>query len=114
MVDHLTKAREAAIKQRELRISQGLAANKTPMEKVADNPTSLRICVNAKCYDCNGRENYVNRTRYCQIFDCPLWTVRPYSKGITQEQCLEYEEWGADINEDDSSEEELEDLSTIA
>lgn len=113
MTDRLAKAREAAAEQRELRIRQGLAPNKTPMEKVADNPTSLRICVNAKCYDCNGAENYVNRTRYCTIFDCPLWGVRPYSKGITPEQCLEYEESGADSNESDSSEEDLEAASVL-
>ena len=64
-----------------------------PVEKAKQNPTSLRCAINAKCYECNGGENWKNRTRYCQIFDCPLWPVRPYGKGITKEQCEAWREY---------------------
>lgn len=111
--DNLTKAREAATEKREQRISQGLAPTRTPIEKMMDNPTSLRTCVNAKCYECNGTENYVNRTRFCVVFDCPLWNVRPYSKDISQEQCVEYEEHGVESNEENSVDDLLDELDTI-
>lgn len=52
--------------------------NKNPEEKSNDNPTSLRLAINAKCYDCNGKENWVKRTRECNISSCSLWKVRPF------------------------------------
>lgn len=64
----------------------------SPREKLEKSPTSLRIAINAMCYDCNGEENWVNRTRYCSIFKCPLWHVRPHSKNITEQQCLDYDQ----------------------
>ena len=67
-------------------------APKNPLEKAKENPTSLRFAVNAKCYECCAGENWRNRTRYCQIFSCPLWPVRPYGKGVTMEQCEAYTE----------------------
>ena len=69
---------------------------RNPREIWEEDKTSIRKSVNAKCFDCNGEELYKNRTRYCQMFDCPLWNVRPYSKGITKEDCLEYKEFSKD------------------
>lgn len=67
-------------------------AKRNPLEQWRDNPTSLRKSINAKCYECNGEENPTNRAKYCNIFDCPLWNVRPYSKGISKEQCEKWNE----------------------
>lgn len=53
----------------------------TPMEKLAKNPTSLRLSINAMCYDCQGRNcdpGVIDRIRHCAISDCPLFNVRPY------------------------------------
>lgn len=51
---------------------------KNPKERLAANPTSLRAAINAKCYDCNGEENWVFNTRHCVCPDCPLFNVRPF------------------------------------
>jgi len=67
------------------------AKKQNPLEKLKKNPYSLRLAINAKCYECNGRENWTKRTKYCQVFDCPLWHVRPHSKGITKNDCKNYQ-----------------------
>ena len=71
------------------------AAHKNQFEKLAENPTSLRSAINAHCYDCGGADSDTNwraRVKYCQIITCPLHKVRPYSKGITDDECLTWEE----------------------
>jgi hypothetical protein len=55
-----------------------------PIERAAKNPTSLRAAINAKCFDCQGRDadpGVVNRIRTCEIPACSLYLVRPYQKG---------------------------------
>lgn len=60
------------------------------MEKVGSNVkavfekafagTSRAAGVKAKCIDCMGHENYVNRIRECACTICPLWQYRPYQE----------------------------------
>lgn len=71
----------------------------TPYEKwkQGENRFSIRKSVNAKCYDCVGGERYTSRIRFCAVFGCPLWFVRPYRKGITQEMCKAHVEYGSAI-----------------
>lgn len=64
----------------------------TPYTRWLKNKTSIRKSVNAKCYDCVCGEQHAKRIRFCCIFKCPLWYVRPYRKGITQDMCLEHDE----------------------
>lgn len=55
--------------------------NRTPVEKLEDNPKSLRLSVNAKCYQCSGEDADPSvqwRIGNCEITDCALWAVRPY------------------------------------
>ena len=56
-----------------------------PLEKARRNPTSLRLAVNSKCWDCQGagadghkwtRESITQ----CAALDCSLWNVRPYQE----------------------------------
>jgi hypothetical protein len=52
-----------------------------PIEKAMRNPTSLRLAINAKCYDCEGRDadpNVRQRIGDCRVPKCPLYPVRPY------------------------------------
>ena len=70
LLDNLKKARAAA----------RTGGRKTPLQVAAENPTSLRKAINAKCYDCNGGEQWVQRTRECPVKSCPLWNVRPHQK----------------------------------
>lgn len=61
--------------------TMGLQKNKTPIEKAQDKPTSLRLAINGKCFDCIGcgfDPSPQNEIRNCQITTCPLWNVRPY------------------------------------
>lgn len=61
--------------------TMGLKKNKTPIEKAQDKPTSLRLAINAKCFDCVGcgfDPKPTNEIRNCKITTCPLWNVRPY------------------------------------
>lgn len=55
-----------------------------PIEKARRNPKSLRLAVNAKCWDCIGAGHDPNprgAIRECTILDCSLYPVRPYQRG---------------------------------
>jgi hypothetical protein len=95
-----SKAITAALAKRAEMIASGEVTRKNPLEKLQTKPTSLRLAVNAKCYECCGGEFPRSRIKYCSIFDCPLWSVRPYSKNITKDQCTEWKE--ASVYEKDS------------
>ena len=47
-----------------------------PVSKAKANPNSLRMAINAKCYDCCCGER--KEVRECTITDCPLWNLRPW------------------------------------
>lgn len=52
-----------------------------PMERALKNPTSLRAAIDAKCWDCQGRDSDPAprwRIGNCEMPDCPLYPVRPY------------------------------------
>lgn len=55
-----------------------------PMEKAAKNPTSLRLAINAKCFDCVGGSNadggFRGSIRTCPSTRCSLHSVRPYQQ----------------------------------
>ena len=61
--------------------TMGLKKIKTPIENAKDKPTSLRLAINAKCFDCIGcgfDPKPAEAIRSCEIEDCSLWLVRPY------------------------------------
>ena len=49
-----------------------------PLEKARKNPRSLRLAINAKCYECACRQR-IEVTR-CVVTDCPLHPVRPWQR----------------------------------
>jgi hypothetical protein len=54
---------------------------KDPITKSRENPTSLRLAINGKCFDCQGAGNdpgTKDAIRDCEAKDCTLWAVRPY------------------------------------
>lgn len=58
-----------------------------PIERAKRNPRSLRLAVNAKCYDCQGRDadpGVKRRIGRCEISNCSLYPVRPYQKTVRQ------------------------------
>jgi len=57
----------------------------SPVEKLAKNPKSLRLAINAMCYQCMG--GYKNEIRGCTAKDCALYNVRPYrGKDVEEEE----------------------------
>ena len=54
---------------------------RTPLEKLADSPSSLRFAVTAKCYECVGQDSdpcWQWRVGNCGVTLCPLYAVRPH------------------------------------
>ena len=50
-----------------------------PIERAKQNPKSMRLAINAQCYDCMGRESgWKNEVRNCPSKNCPLLGFRPY------------------------------------
>ncbi len=56
----------------------------TPIEKAKARPGSLRLAINAKCWECSC-EQRIEITK-CHLKDCPLWPVRPYQKEEVEEE----------------------------
>jgi hypothetical protein len=78
----LTPALIAANKARQARLDSGeRIARLDPIEKASKNPTSLRLAINAKCFDCQGKDSdpgVRDRIGNCPCVKCPLHPVRPY------------------------------------
>ena len=49
-----------------------------PVEKALANPKSLRMAINANCWECSCEQ--INEIRFCTATSCPLWHLRPYQK----------------------------------
>ena len=68
---------------------------KNPIEKARDNPRSLRLAVNAMCYDCVGQDHDTGtrkRIRECAAEGvCPLHPLRPYQNksGSDEDETLD-------------------------
>ena len=99
--DALTKARA----ERQLRRDAGeVDKRRNPKEAWEDDKKSMRKAINANCFDCCGEENYTKRIRYCDLFKCSFWMLRPYSKGISQKDCLDWHEVSKISNEEEVNE----------
>lgn len=76
-----TPIERAQARMRELR-EQGVQPERlNPIERAARNPSSLRLAVTAKCWECLGGEDTPNirrEIRDCTSTRCPLYPVRPY------------------------------------
>jgi len=80
-----TPLERAQQKSREMRAA-GIAIERLdPLEKARANPASLRLAVNAKCFDCVGRgedPNWRGEVRNCQLTECGLYPVRPFRGNV--------------------------------
>ena len=52
------------------------AATLNPTEKASARPKSLRMAINAKCWECCGYSR--NEVKHCGITDCSLHGLRPW------------------------------------
>jgi len=76
----LQALQEARLKRQELGIK---IVVRNPIEKSRDNPKSLRLAINGKCFDCQGggRDPGTKEAiRDCFDKECCLYEVRPYQK----------------------------------
>lgn len=79
MTDKMQKVREAAALARQ----SGTLERLSPVEKARRNPSSLRMAITAKCFDCvcgSADPNPRERIRSCPCQSCPLYPVRPYQR----------------------------------
>lgn len=81
------KALEALKQYRE---SGAIPVRKTPVEKLEDNPTSLRASVTAFCWLCVG-ENKKEVANYTAT-KCPLYRVRPWQTLVKEDTTLEQDD----------------------
>ena len=49
-----------------------------PAEKAEKNPKSLRLAINAKCWDCTNQQRL--EIKHCEMTDCSLHGLRPYQE----------------------------------
>lgn len=77
----LAPLQQAQARMREMR-EQGIQIERLdPLQKAQANPKSLRLAINAKCFDCVGRghdSNWRGAVGQCAITECGLWAARPY------------------------------------
>ena len=70
-----------ALAEYQRKIKEGLIDRPTPkdpIEKLKTKPKSLRLAINAKCFDCCcGQKIEIKR---CTVPKCPLFNVRPYQE----------------------------------
>ncbi len=74
---------KAAHAAKRAKLAAGELRKRDPLEKWVENPTSLRLSIDAECYGCNGQDAdpcWQWRVGNCHITDCPLWHVRPQQK----------------------------------
>jgi hypothetical protein len=61
-----------------------------PHQQALGFPTSLKLAIRAKCWDCEGGDadaGWQDRVRNCVVERCPLWHVRPYrTKGAARKR----------------------------
>jgi hypothetical protein len=50
----------------------------SPLERARRKPTSFRLAINAKCFDCAGGSR--NEVRRCPAVRCPLHALRPWQR----------------------------------
>ena len=77
--NRLQRAREAQARLR----AEGKLQQLDPLEKAQAKPQSLRLAINAKCWDCIGGDaDPCPRWRIgnCMVSRCPLHPQRPYQR----------------------------------
>lgn len=83
----LTRARQRLA---EIQAAGGKVERLDPIEKAKRNPGSLRLAVNAMCWQCAGAgadgEGFTRQTiRDCSVHRCPLHPHRPHQAKEQQE-----------------------------
>ena len=76
-MDTVKKIKKARAKLAENR-SRGIKPP-NPIERAKQNPQSMRLAINAFCYECMGfAKSWRNDVKKCPSVKCPLFGFRPY------------------------------------
>lgn len=73
---NLSPLQKAHAKMREKREAGIEIVRLNPIQRAKLKPNSLRLAVNAKCFDCCNEQRV--EIKKCTIRECSLWAVRPY------------------------------------
>lgn len=71
----------ARARMAERRAAGEVIVRRTPTERAQRRPTSLRLAITAKCWECQGEDSDPGvraRVRDCASPRCPLYPVRPW------------------------------------
>ena len=74
-IDKANALQEASKVYRD-KVASGEIQILSPSEKAAKNPKSLRLAINAKCWDCVCFQK--REVTLCEMTDCSLWPLRPW------------------------------------
>lgn len=61
----------------------------SPIDKARLNPNSLRMALNANCYQCMGEDadpGWQKRVGECYLDNCVLWPHRPYQHHLNEDK----------------------------
>jgi hypothetical protein len=76
MTEDLTPLQKAAIKRKRNREAGIKPPN--PIERSKLKPNSMRLAINAMCFDCMGQESgWRKMVKLCSSPNCPLYKLRP-------------------------------------
>jgi len=56
---------------------------RTPRERLNDNPNSLRSAINCFCWQCVGENK--NDVKNCTVIKCALYNIRPWQRKTDDE-----------------------------
>ena len=68
------------------KLSAGEIQPLKPDEKARQNPRSMRLAINAKCWDCTCQQK--REVTRCVMVDCSLWKLRPWQNDEINEKIL--------------------------
>ena len=80
------EALQEAAKIYRSKVSSGEIQPLTHAQKAAKNPKSLRLAINAKCFDCCCDQKH--EVKLCVMTDCSLWPLRPWQNKEINNQIL--------------------------
>ena len=72
-------ARQKGLEEYRQKVKAGEVQSLNPAEKARKNPRSLRLAINAKCWDCTCGQRA--EIKHCPMeTNCSLWPLRPYQQ----------------------------------
>ena len=76
---------------------------RSPGDRLAENPTSRKFAMEAMCWDCQGGEHVDPGWKWgignCQCTTCPLFAFRPYQQKLGKPAQGAYREEDANCND---------------